>query len=173
MKMRCQNIKQKLDRYIQGDLPEPISRRIERHLHKCRNCADTLSRINKLEGLFEDTPLPPVPEGFSERLMQRAHQRQYLQQTSEPAVIRLWEWFDRTGLNKSTAAAVLIVGLAIGMLMGWDNWQSPAIQSVGKSEMAQVEPTDIYNLDYLSDAPKRSLADAYLTLVSATNGRER
>ena len=171
--MRCRYVKQKLDRYIQGDLPEPMSKRVERHLHKCRDCADTLSRIKTLAGLFEDTSLPPVPAGFSERLMQRAHQRQYLQQTSEPAVIRLWEWFDRTGLNKSAAAAVLVLGLAIGMLMGWDNWQSPAIQSVGKSQMAQVEPTAIYKLDYLTDAPKGSLADAYLTLLSATNGRER
>ena len=79
----------------------------------------------KLDRLFEDTSLPPVPQGFSERLM------------------------------------------------GRDNWQSPAIQSVGKSQMAQVEPTAIYNLDYLSDSPKGSLADAYLRLASATNGRER
>jgi anti-sigma factor RsiW len=171
--MRCRYVKQKLDRYIQGDLPEPMSGGIERHLHKCRNCADTLSRVNKLERLFEDTPLPPVPAGFSESLMQLARRRQYLQQAPEPAVIRIWEWFDRTGLKQSAAAAVLVVGLAIGVLMGRDTWQSPAIQSVGKSQMAQVEPTAIYKLDYLTDAPKGSLADAYLTLVSSINGRER
>jgi anti-sigma factor RsiW len=170
--MQCQYVKRKLDRYIQGDLPEPISKKVQRHLHKCRNCTDALSRIKTLAGLFEDTPLPPVPEGFSERLMQRAHQRQYLQQTSESAVIRFWEWFDQTGLKKSTAAAVLVVGLAIGVLMGRDTWQSPAIQFVGKSQMAQVEPTAIYKLDYLTDTPKGSLADTYLTLVSTTNGRK-
>jgi len=171
--MRCQYVKQKLDRYIQGDLPGPISKKVERHLHKCRNCTAALSRIKKLEGLFEDTPLPPVPEGFSERLMRRARRRQYLQQATGPAVIKLWEWFSRTGLKKSAAAAVLIVGLAIGMLMGWDTWQSSAIQSVGKSQMVQIEPTAIYNLDYLTDAPRGSMADAYLTLMSTTIGRER
>ena len=72
----------------------------------------------------------------------------------------------------AAAAAVLVMGLAIGVLMGRDTWQSPGIQPVGKSQMAQVEPITIYNLDYLTDAPKGSLADAYLTLVSATNGRE-
>ncbi len=74
---------------------------------------------------------------------------------------------------KLAGAAVLVMGLAIGALMGRDTWQSPGIQSVGKSQMAQVGPTTIYNLDYLTNAPKGSLADAYLTLVSATNGRER
>ena len=79
----------------------------------------------------------------------------------------------RSRAMKLAAAAVLVMGLAIGALMGRDTWQSPGIQSGGKSQMAQVEPTAIYNLDYLTDAPKGSLADAYLTLVSATNGRER
>ena len=72
----------------------------------------------------------------------------------------------------AAAAAVLVFGLAIGILMGWDTWQNQGIQSPGKSQMAQTEPTSLYNLDYLNDAPKGSLADAYLTLVSATNGRE-
>jgi anti-sigma factor RsiW len=171
--MRCKYLKQKLDRYIQGDLPEPISEKIERHLHKCHDCADVLSRIKKLNELFEDISSTPVPDGFSERLMQLARQKQYLQQEREPAVIRLWEWFDRTGLKKSTAAAVLIVGLAIGMLMGRDNWQSSDVQSVGKSQMVQIEPTAIYKLDYLTDTPRGSLADVYLTLMSTTIGRER
>ena len=84
-----------------------------------------------------------------------------------------WTSILKRPITKFAAAAVLVIGLAIGVLMGWDTWQSPSIQSIGKSQMAKVEPTSIYNLDYLTDAPKGSLADAYLTLVSATNGRER
>jgi hypothetical protein len=74
--------------------------------------------------------------------------------------------------TKIVAAAVWIIGLTVGVLIGWDTWQSRGIESVERLQVAQVEPTDIYNLDYLSDAPKGSLADAYLTLVSATNGKE-
>lgn len=85
----------------------------------------------------------------------------------------IWRILFKRLITKFAAVAVLVIGLAIGVLMGRDTWQSPGIQSVGKSQMAQVEPTTIYNLDYLTDAPKRSLADAYLTLVSATNGRDR
>jgi len=85
----------------------------------------------------------------------------------------IWRIILKIPITKFAVAAVLVIGLAIGMLMGRDTWKSQGIQSVGKSQMAQVEPTTIYNLDYLTNAPKGSLADAYLTLVSAINGRER
>lgn len=167
--MRCQHVKQKLDRYIQGDLPEPMSKKVERHLHKCRDCADTLSRINKLAGLFEDTSLPPVPEGFSERLMHLARQRQYLQQTSAPAVIRLWEWFDRTGLKKSVAAAGVIIGLSVGLLMGLQTSR----QSQQKQTVNQIADAsgliDTFRFDYLTEAPENSLSRVYVQMITGTN----
>jgi hypothetical protein len=85
----------------------------------------------------------------------------------------IWRIISRQPITDIAAAAVLVLGLAIGILMGLDTWQNQAIQSPGKSQIAQAEPTSLYNLDYLNNAPKGSLADAYLTLVSATNGRER
>lgn len=87
--------------------------------------------------------------------------------------INIWRIIVKRPITKFAAAAVLVIGLVIGALMGRDTWQSLVIQSEAKSQMAQVEPTAIYNLDYLTDAPKGTLADAYLTLVSATNERER
>ena len=90
--------------------------------------------------------------------------------THEP---NIWTVVFKRPITRSAAAAVLVMGLAFGALMGWDTWQSPDIRSVSNSQMAQVELTAIYNLDYLTGTPKGSPADAYLTLVSATNGRER
>ena len=84
-----------------------------------------------------------------------------------------WTVIFKRQITKFAAAAVLVMGLAIGALMGQDTWRSPDIPSVGDSQMAQVEPTAIYNLDYLTSAPRGSPADAYLTLVAAANGKER
>lgn len=84
----------------------------------------------------------------------------------------IWKIIFRQPITDIVAAAVLIFGLAIGILMGLDTWQNQAMQSPGQSQMAQAESTSLYNLDYLNDTPKGSLADAYLTLVSAANGRE-
>lgn len=90
--------------------------------------------------------------------------------THQPSV---WRTVFRRPISNFSAAAVLVMGLAIGAFMGRDTWQSPGAQSDGKPQMAQVEPTSIYNLDYLTDMPKGSLADTYLTLAFETNGRER
>jgi len=90
--------------------------------------------------------------------------------SDQPNILRI---IFKRPITQFAAAGVLVIGLAIGVLMGRDTWQSPGVRSVGMSQMVQVEPTTIYNLDYLTEAPKESLADAYLTLVSATNGKER
>jgi anti-sigma factor RsiW len=163
--MRCEYVKQELDRYIQGDLSERDSKEINRHLSKCQNCSDALSRIRKLQGLLEDTLLPPVPEGFTERLMQRARRQQYLQRSSEPTVIRLWEWLGRADLKKAAVAAAVIIGLSLGLLMG--------VQTSRQSYKAQVAGSsvlvDAYHLDYLTEAPENSLSRVYTQMISSRN----
>ncbi|MFW6106933.1 MAG: hypothetical protein ACOC8H_02110 [bacterium] len=67
----------------------------------------------------------------------------------------------------AAAAAVLVIGLAVGLVMGWTT--SPAGQTPPAQATVQADPLDAYNLDYLGDAPSGSLADSYLTLVSATD----
>lgn len=165
--MLCEYVKLKLDRYIQGDLPDPVSKKIARHVSSCQGCADALSRIRKLEGLFEDTPLPPVPEGFAERLMQRAHHR-HLKKLSEPTVIRIWEWFGRADLRKAAVAAGIIIGLSVGLLMGLQtSRQSYKTQVVASSALV-----DAYHFDYLTEAPENSLSSVYMRMVSGTNNLE-
>jgi anti-sigma factor RsiW len=170
--MHCRYVKQKLDRYVQGDLPEPMSKKVEQHLHKCRNCADTLSRIKKLEGLFEDTPRPPVPEGFSERLMQCARQRQYLQQSPEPIIIRIWGWFDRTGLKKSVAAAGVIIGLSVGLLMGLQTSRQYQQKQTVNQIASGSGLIDTFRFDYLTEAPENSLSQVYVQMIAGKNNLE-
>ena len=100
-------------------------------------------------------------------LLSRAAKRSTSQQPS------IWAIAFNRPITAFAAAAVLVMGLATGGLMGLDTWQSPDMRSAGDSQMAQVEPTAIYNLDYLTGTPKGSAAAAYLTLVSAANGKER
>ena len=166
--MRCKCVKQKLDRFSQGDLPERDSKEIKRHLSKCQNCSDALSRIRKLQGLLEDTLLPSVPEGFTERLMQRARHRQSLQKAPEPKIIRLWEWLGRTDLKKAAVAAGVIIGLSLGLFMGLQtSRQSYKTQVAGSSALV-----DTYRFDYLTEAPENSLSSVYIQMVSGRNNFE-
>ncbi|MBC8467989.1 MAG: hypothetical protein H8D56_00845 [Planctomycetes bacterium] len=165
--MRCKYVKLKLDRYIQGDLPDSVSKKIERHVSSCQGCADTLSRIRKLQGLFEDTSVPGVPEGFTERLMQYARHRQF-QKASEPKIIRVWEWFDGAGLRKAAVAAGIIIGLSIGLLMGLQtSRQSYKTQVVASSALV-----DAYHFDYLTEAPENSISGVYIQMVSGESNFE-
>jgi hypothetical protein len=65
---------------------------------------------------------------------------------------------------KIAAAAVLVFGLAAGSYMGRSMSRTVTAQTA-----VQADPLAVYNLDYLADAPSGSLADSYLTLVSATD----
>jgi len=165
--MRCEYVKQKLDRYLKGDLTERDSNEIKRHLSKCRDCSNALYRLRKLEGIFKDTPIPSVPEGFTERLIQHARHRQ-LQKASEPKIIRIGEWFGRADLKKTAVAAGIIIGLSIGLLMGLQtSRQSYKTQAVASSAIV-----DSYHFDYLTEAPENSISGVYIQMVSGKNNFE-
>ena len=68
----------------------------------------------------------------------------------------------------AAAAAVLVIGLAVGLVMGWTTL--PASQAPSAQAAVQADPLEAYNLDYLGDAPSGSLADSYMALVSGRNG---
>jgi len=170
--MLCKYVKQKLDRYIQGDLPDPVSKKIERHVSSCQECADALSRIRKLEGIFEDSPLPPVPEGFSERLMKRVCQRRRLQESPEPPVIRIWEWFGQPNLQKAAVAAGITVGLSIGLLMGLQTSRQSYQRQTVNQVASRAGVIDAYRFDYLTEAPENSLSRVYIQMVSGGNNFE-
>ena len=165
--MRCKYVKQKLDRYIQGDLPDLVSKKIERHVSNCQSCADALFRIRKLQGLLGETPVPGVPEGFTERLMQHARHRQ-LQKASEPKIVRIGIWFGRADLRKAAVAAGIIVGLSIGLLMGLQTSR----QSAETKVIASSALVDAYHFDYLTEAPENSISGVYIQMVSSGNNFE-
>jgi hypothetical protein len=74
-------------------------------------------------------------------------------------------WRLTTAPMHAAAAAVLIIGLSLGVVMSWSSVSS----SSQAQTAAQANPVDAYQIDYLGEAPSGSLADSYLTLVSATN----
>jgi len=72
---------------------------------------------------------------------------------------------------QAAAAGVLILGLAVGSLMGRGTWQRPAPPSSAIRQGTEDDPLTLYNLDYLTDTPRGSLALVYLTLASTKSGQ--
>ena len=160
--MHCENVQQQLNRFTAGDLPVADQRAVQAHLDECAACRAKLAEFDVLAGVVASTPTPPIPSGFASRVMAAARQRQEAQPVAAWNLLRWWRL--TSGPMHAAAAAVLIVGLTVGVVLGWTSAPPAARETAG-----EVDPVDVYQIDYLGEAPSGSLADSYLTLVSATN----
>lgn len=163
--MRCEQVRQKLDAYAANELTAGVRQQVENHLTMCDACRQAVDRQQELAALLRGVPAPPVPQGFRARVMTAAQDRLAARKRPIPAFATPWRWWTSVPVPmRLAAAAVLAISLSLGALMGRGVARSVA---AGPSESAQADPTAVYNLDFLADAPSGSLADAYLTLASA------
>ena len=172
--MRCRKVQQDLSAFLDGLVPADERVAMEAHLRGCPECQGALTRLRRLSSLLESIPAPPVPVGFSERLMARAYQRQPQRHglrilSSRPMVF----WRNMPASRRVAAAAMVVIGLAVGTLMGRDTWRSFSATRSATGRVSMADPADSYSFDYLSEAPRGSLADVYLTLASPADGEER
>lgn len=161
--MHCENVQQQLNRFVAGDLPVADRQAAGAHLAECAACRAKLAELDALAGVVASTPTPPIPSGFASRAIAAARQRHLAQPITAWNLLRWWRL--TSAPMHAAAAAVLIVGLSVGVVLGWTSAPSAAQAETA----AGVDPVDVYQIDYLGEAPSGSLADSYLTLVSATN----
>ncbi len=65
----CQEIKQQLSQYLDGELDPAVCAELERHLHGCDNCRVLVDTLNKTILLYRDYGRAPAPNGIHERLI--------------------------------------------------------------------------------------------------------
>ena len=160
--MRCEDVLKQLTAFSSGELSANVRQAVQAHLAECAACRAALAEVDALAVLASGRT-PPVPRGFAARVMMAARQRQ---ETKPVAAWNLMRWWRLTSTPMhAAAAAVLIIGLSVGLVLGWTSATSPAQAAAA----VQPDPVDAYQLDYLGEAPSGSLADSYLTLVSATD----
>ena len=164
------DIQDKLDGYLGGDLDPETSGAIEAHLRGCSICAQALSQARRMRSVLRQCMAPPVPEGFWERVMARAHERRRLKPVWLTASLHgrrvpvIWQ---------AAVAAGLIVGLAIGVLMATDLRQQGVQETLLAGEAGGADATGVYRLDYFAEAPAGSLAGTFVSLVSFEETGER
>jgi anti-sigma factor RsiW len=166
--MRCEKVRLTIDAYVSGDLAPRDLAAIEEHVRTCDGCRREAEVARRLVALGQALPAPPVPDGFAQRVQTLARQR-IARPTFTVPIWNLAAWWRLVPAPMhAAAAAVLVVGLSVGLVMGWTTL--PTNQVPPAQTTAQADPLDAYNLDYLGDAPSGSLADSYLALVSGRNG---
>jgi len=163
--MRCKHVTRRLDAYATGEVSARDRVRIDAHLEGCASCRRALADLESMAGLLSRIATPPVPEGLASRVMFAA-----LSRRAEPRTAR-WnpvQWWRMVSVPmRAAAAAMLVLGAVAGLFMGWSALPS-SVQTPGTR--TQADPLDAYSLDYLTDSPKGSLADSYLTLLTGQNG---
>jgi len=163
--VRCEQVRQKLDAFAANELAAGVREEVKNHLAACDACRQALARQRELAALLRGMPAPRVPEDFAARLMSAARERLSTRGQPATAPASPWRWWTSVPVPMRLAgAAVLAISLSLGALMGRDVARGAA---AAPSASAQADPTAVYNLGFLADAPSGSLAEAYLTLASA------
>ena len=165
--MRCEEVQSSLTAYSSGELPTDVREAVQAHLGRCALCRAALVGIDALASVMASAKTPPVPAGFAARVMAEARSQR------SAAVSAGWNPLKRLRLAsapmRAAAAAVLLIGLGAGLLMGWTS--GPAVVSPDRAETtSQADFLDTYQLEALGDAHEGSLADSYFALVSIDNG---
>lgn len=160
--MNCRTAQSKLNRYLDGELSVRDRDHVEQHLRGCLSCRNELERLRVVAGAMATLPEPPeVPALFAERVMNRAAR----DRVGKGLLLTFWQSVSPP--MRIAAAAVLVIGLGVGIGMGWRTSIPPTVRT---AETAQPNALDAYQLEYLNEAPSGSLADNYLSLVTANTG---
>ena len=143
--MQCEDIKNQLDDYIDGCVPEPELQIMQKHLSICRDCASMVNRKERLLRQLRNLPAPQAQSCLAQRIIKSRKQKQH----------RQWRWFG-TGVGTAIAA-----GLAILAVFAILKPFSPGAVS---------EPTVVAKLHQASDVhilvhSRHAIEDVRFTLV--------
>lgn len=167
--MNCEKLPILIDAYVDGEASESDVREVERHLQSCEDCRRAVERRRRLGGVILQCAPPPVPTTLSGRVLAQAAVRS----GSRIIPIPRRSWKSRAfQLAALETAAVVLIGLTIGMVMSRQMWSQIADSTASVAQVSD-EPVAIYDLRLSADGSADSLAYAYYSLVSSADGSEK
>ena len=164
--MNCKKVLSRLQAYVDGEMPARLMRETEEHLGACPSCRGQAERIRQMGDILDSLSVPPLPEGFSARVMAEARKRAPLATEKKSFFPMEWQplrWLlDLSVPLRLAACAMVLLACFLGMFMSRELSLSWNRQGV----VAEAENLD--GFEWFSPAPPASLGSAYLTLASAT-----
>ncbi|MFW6053660.1 MAG: anti-sigma factor family protein [Persicimonas sp.] len=165
--MNCDETTTRLHAYQDGELSPASRAAVELHLDDCVECQRKLERIQAVCQMLDGgRPAPDIPAGFAERVLERAAERADKPTSTPKQPGRPPRWTigpTPERARRVAAAAMLLLGLGLGVLLGADVWWTP--NSSPTADPALETPRAYYGLDVLSEAPEGSLVDTYITVT--------
>ena len=163
----CDTFKKRRGAYLHGELPPDQRVLFDKHMETCGACRVSLDKLSRLASILSTVKIPPVPAGLAGRVMAAARV-QVAQKWNQTASNPLEWWRTVSVPMRAATAAMLLMGLMTGVVMGW-NSSLPETQS---GQAISGIPEDLfgqYTIDVMGDMPRGSLADAFFTLASGTD----
>ncbi len=107
--MKCQEVSDYLDRYMNGQLDAGISRLLEDHLSSCDSCRQKVQRFELIMGIIESEKKTELRPFFYTRVLNRLEARKkFVTRTSFVARV----------LQPALIVLLLLLSLTIGIFVG-------------------------------------------------------
>lgn len=162
--MNCQDMQNRISDYLDGRLSRAERDVVKTHLKECPFCSAALAVVDPVADVLLRSEDLVVPPDLADITMAAARRRVRREQ---PASWSLLSWWRLAPVSLQAAAVgVLVIGLGLGFVLG----KSTAISIAPEATItSQEDPLEVYQLDYLGDAPSGSLTDTYLALITTGN----
>jgi anti-sigma factor RsiW len=166
--MKCHRIQESLAAYQDGEIGGRGRERIAAHLEQCPDCRNVYAELEQVWQELEKIPEIETSPGFERRLFAG------IRTTPEPR--SLWgfswlSWVCRAYAAPATAALVLLVGLALGGVLGnalmTGFASSPAPMQISRAD------ADIVSFRVFAAVPPGTLGDGYLRMANYTEDNRR
>lgn len=144
--MKCSKAHKLISPYIDGELPEWDTRRLEDHMKVCHKCRKAIEESKALHNLFANMAGFKAPYGFHKRVMANISSGKARGISGIPVFARLAEAF------------VIVAILALGVFSG-------SFLIKGSIPDKAREVISSLSLDVFDTAPPGSLAGAYLAMT--------
>ncbi len=159
--MDCREVHERLNAYLDGELPAEADALVREHVAACAQCASELAELERLNLAVGSLAGMSVPTGFARRV----------REAGELAPVRTGVWslseFMTPGRTPARIAAVAMaaVGLALGVAMA--GAVSPSDGPAEEIATTELEGFDLY-VDPLLAAPTGSVTEVYLAFAAET-----
>ncbi|RPI59637.1 MAG: hypothetical protein EHM48_08585, partial [Planctomycetaceae bacterium] len=160
-----EKISEQLSAYLDGELSEADAIRVEQALAQDEQLARELAQLQAVRGMVRNLPRRKSPEDFVSNVLAMVERKHLV--TSHVAERSEFSW----GRYIATAAVVLLA-VGIGGVIGVTLWKTPQISPHSESRLAAVTPVKdawIDNLNYDDSSGSLVLADVKGDAVAVSN----
>jgi len=164
--MNCKKVISRLQAYVDKEMPVELIREMDEHLGACPACRSQAERIRQVGDVLDSLAVPPLPQGFSARVMAEARKRAPLAKEKKsffPLARQPLQWLlELSAPMRLAACAMVLLACLLGMFM------SKELSLSGNRQTSVAETESLDGFEWFSPTPPVSLGSVYLTYASVT-----